>query len=47
MTRKQRRLTLIGTGLAMIPAVPGLVSFAMRDASCPSTRQAKSRPEVF
>jgi cytochrome c-type biogenesis protein CcmE len=31
MTRKQRRLTLIGTGLATIAAALGLVSFAMRD----------------
>ena len=32
MTRKQRlRLTLIGTGLTMIAAALGLVSFAMRD----------------
>jgi cytochrome c-type biogenesis protein CcmE len=31
MTRKQRRLTLIGTGLATIATALGLVSFAMRD----------------
>ncbi|QRM27690.1 cytochrome c maturation protein CcmE [Microvirga sp. VF16] len=31
MTRKQRRLTFIGSGLAMIAAALGLVSFAMRD----------------
>ena len=31
MTRKQRRLTLIGTALATIAAAFGLVSFAMRD----------------
>lgn len=31
MTRKQRRLTLIGTGLAMIVLALGLVSLAMRD----------------
>ncbi|MEE1609858.1 cytochrome c maturation protein CcmE [Microvirga sp. CF3016] len=31
MPRKQRRLTLIGTGLAMIVLALGLVSFAMRD----------------
>jgi cytochrome c-type biogenesis protein CcmE len=31
MTRKQRRLTLIGTGLATIAAALGLVSVAMRD----------------
>ncbi|MCB8821468.1 cytochrome c maturation protein CcmE [Microvirga rosea] len=31
MTRKQRRLTLIGTGLTIFAAALGLVSFAMRD----------------
>ena len=31
MTRKQRRLALIGTGVATIAAALGLVSFAMRD----------------
>ena len=45
MTRKQRRLTLIGTGLAAIAAALGLVSFAMRDTivffHIPSDIQAK------
>ena len=31
MTRKQRRLTLIGAGLSMITVALGLVFFAMRD----------------
>jgi len=31
MTRKQRRLSLIGTGMATIGVALGLVSFAMRD----------------
>ncbi|SCZ13705.1 cytochrome c maturation protein CcmE [Microvirga guangxiensis] len=46
MTRKQRRLTLIGTGLATIAAALGLVSFAMRDTivffHTPTEVQAKS-----
>jgi len=46
MTRKQRRLTLIGTGLATIAAALGLVSFAMRDTivffHTPSEVQAMS-----
>ena len=45
MTRKQRRLTLIGTGLATIAAALGLVSFAMQDTivffHTPSEVQAK------
>jgi cytochrome c-type biogenesis protein CcmE len=45
MTRKQRRLTLIGTGLATIATALGLVSFAMRDTivffHTPSEVQAK------
>ena len=45
MTRKQRRLTLIGIGLATIAAALGLVSFAMRNTivffHTPSEIQAK------
>jgi len=45
MTRKQRRLTPIGTGLATIVTALGLVSFAMRDTivffHTPSDIQAK------
>ena len=45
MTRKQRRLTLIGSGVATIAAALGLVSFAMRDSivffHTPSEIQAK------
>jgi cytochrome c-type biogenesis protein CcmE len=45
MTRKQRRLTLIGTGLGTIVVALGLVSFAMRDTivffHTPSEIQAK------
>ncbi|HZH52416.1 MAG TPA: cytochrome c maturation protein CcmE [Microvirga sp.] len=46
MTRKQRRLTLIGTGLATVAAALGLVTVAMRDTivffHSPSEVQAKS-----
>ncbi len=46
MTRKQRRLTLIGIGLATIATALGLVSFAMRDTivffHTPSEIQARN-----
>ena len=46
MTRKQRRLTLIGTGLATITTALGLVFVAMRDTivffHTPSEIEAKS-----